>query len=242
MNNYLGENVSRQEQIVKMFDSIATSYDLVNRVLTFGIDKKWRQNAINYTLNIIDKSEVKIFDVACGTGDMIEIWQKEAQKKGIKTDICGLDPSIGMLEIAKKRFKNVKFYNTYATDMPCVNEGVDGISIAFGIRNILEIKEAILEFNRVLKKGGTVLILEFVKAKKPKGLRKCVDFYSNKFLPKIGGILSKNKGAYEYLPNSIENFYTAEELIELFKRGGFENIKKEFFNFGQVGVLIFKKL
>ena len=75
----------KQEQIVKMFDSIATSYDFVNRILTFGIDKKWPQNAIKKALDLIDKSEVKILDVACGTGDMIEIWQKEAQKKGIKT-------------------------------------------------------------------------------------------------------------------------------------------------------------
>jgi len=188
--------VSKQEQIVKMFDSIATSYDLVNRVLTFGIDKKWRQNAIKKALDLIDKSEVKILDVTCGTGDMIEIWQKEALKKGIKTDICGLDPSIGMLEVAKKRFRNVKFFNAYATDIPCKDDEVDGISISFGIRNVLEITKAIAEFNRVLKKDGIVLVLEFLKAKKPSGFRKCVDFYSNKFLPKIGGILSKNKEAY----------------------------------------------
>jgi demethylmenaquinone methyltransferase/2-methoxy-6-polyprenyl-1,4-benzoquinol methylase len=242
MNNHLGERVSKQEQIVQMFDSIAKRYDFVNRVLTFGIDKKWRQNAIKATLEIMDKKNIKILDVACGTGDMIEIWQKEANNKNIKIDIYGLDPSVGMLEVAKKRFNNLKFYNSYATEIPCKSETIDGISISFGIRNVLEIKKAIKEFYRVLKNDGIVLVLEFVKAKNPNRFRKCVDFYSNKFLPKIGGMLSKNKEAYEYLPNSIENFYTAEELIELFKRGGFENIKKEFFNFGQVGVLIFKKL
>ena len=241
MNNHLGDKVSRQEQIVSMFDSIANKYDLVNRILTFGIDKKWREKAVRETLEVINKKEVKILDVACGTGDMIEIWQKEAAKKAIETKICGLDPSRGMLEVAKKRFPSVKFYNAYATAIPCYDDCIDGISISFGIRNVLEIRKAIKEFYRVLKKDGIVLVLEFVKAKNPNKFRKCVDFYSNKFLPKIGGILSKNKEAYEYLPNSIENFYTPNELINLFNEQGFKTVKNDSFNFGQVGVFIFKK-
>jgi len=233
--------VSKQEQIVSMFDSIAKRYDLVNRVLTFGIDKKWRQNAIKETLEEINKNNIKVLDVACGTGDMIEIWQQQAEKKNIKTTICGLDPSVGMLDVARRRFPDVKFYNAYATEIPCNAESIDGISISFGIRNVLEIKKAIKEFHRVLKKDGIVLVLEFVKAENPNKFRKCVDFYSNKFLPKIGGILSKNKEAYEYLPNSIENFYTPGELIKLFEDQGFKTVKNDSFNFGQVGVFIFKK-
>jgi demethylmenaquinone methyltransferase/2-methoxy-6-polyprenyl-1,4-benzoquinol methylase len=241
MNNHLGESVSRQEQIVSMFDSIAKRYDFVNRVLTFGIDKKWREKAVKETLEEINKNDIRILDVACGTGDMIEIWQKEADKKNIKTTICGLDPSGGMLEVSKKRFSNLKFYRAYATDIPCQSNNIDGISISFGIRNVLEIKKAISEFHRVLKNSGVVLVLEFVKAENPNKLRKCVDFYSNKFLPKIGGILSKNKEAYEYLPNSIENFYTPSELVSLFEEQGFKTLKSDSFNFGQVGVFIFKK-
>ncbi len=230
--------MSKQEQIVRMFDSIAKKYDLVNRVLTFGIDKKWREKSVKKTLELIDKKDVKILDVACGTGDMIEIWKKEAQKKDINIEICGLDPSVGMLEVAKKRFPEVKFYKAYATDMPCESNALDGISISFGIRNVLEIKKAICEFKRVLKKGGIVLVLEFTKAEKPTKFRECVDFYSNKILPKIGGILSKNKEAYEYLPHSIENFYTPSELAALFKECGFNIEKLETFNFGQVTMLI----
>ena len=233
--------MSKQEQIVKMFDSIASRYDFVNRVLTFGIDKKWRQIAIKKTLEVINKPEVKILDVACGTGDMIEIWQKEAYKKGIKAEISGLDPSSGMLEIAKNRFSNLKFYQAYATDIPLESDLLDGISISFGIRNVVEIKKAIKEFYRVLKADGVVLVLEFVRAEKTNKFRKCIDFYSNKFLPKIGGILSKNKEAYEYLPSSIEKFYTPRGLISLFEEQGFKTLKNGSFNFGQVGVFIFKK-
>jgi len=233
--------VSRQEQIVKMFDSIAKRYDFVNRVLTFGIDKKWREKSIKTVLNLINKQEIKVLDVACGTGDMIEIWKKEAARKGIKITVCGLDPSSGMLEVAKKRFSDVKFYNAYATDIPLNDESVDGISISFGIRNVVEIEKAIKEFYRVLKKDGIVLVLEFTKAEKTHKLRECVDFYSNKILPKIGGILSKNKTAYEYLPHSIENFYTSTELKELFEKNGFKTEKLSSFNLGQVTLLIARK-
>jgi len=233
--------VQRQQEIVSMFDSIAKKYDFVNRVLTLGVDKKWRHNAVKETLNLINKNHLKVLDVACGTGDMIEIWQKEAVKKHITIDICGLDPSIGMLDIAKQRFRSVKFYQAYATDMPCQDNSLDAISISFGIRNVLEIKKAISEFKRVLRSEGVVLILEFVKASNPDPLRKCVDFYSNKFLPKIGGILSNNKKAYEYLPNSIDNFYTSDELINMFSEFDFEILKKRSFNFGQVGMFVFKK-
>ena len=234
--------MSRQEQIVKMFDSIANRYDLVNRVLTFGIDKKWRERAVKTALKLINKKEPKILDVACGTGDMIKIWQREAKKRGMNIEICGLDPSEGMLSVAKSRFRNVVFYKAYATDIPCEDSSLDGVSISFGIRNVLEIEKAIKEFHRVLKKEGIVLVLEFTKASKPNKLRECVDFYSNKILPKIGGILSKNKEAYEYLPNSIENFYTLREFKELFVKNGFQIEVIENFNLGQVTLLIAKKL
>ena len=106
---------------------------------------------------------------------------------------------------------------------------------------MLEIKKAIKEFNRVLKKDGIVLVLEFIKAKNPNSFRKFIDCYSHKLLPKIGGILSKNRQAYEYLPNSIENFFTKNELISLFEEENFKIVKYKEFNFGQVGGFIFKK-
>lgn len=232
----------QQDKIVTMFDSIANTYDMVNRVLTFGIDKKWREKAVKNALELIDKKSVNVLDVACGTGDMIEIWLKESQKKSISCEVSGLDPSRGMLEIAKKRFPSTKFYKAYATDIPCESESIDGISISFGIRNVLEIDKAIKEFYRVLKKDGIVLVLEFTKEKNPGKFRKCVDFYSSKILPKIGGILSRNKEAYEYLPNSIENFYTQEELKELFEKEGFKIERLSGFNFNQVTLLIARKI
>lgn len=228
----------KQEEIVKMFDSIADRYDLVNRVLTFGIDKKWREKVVEIAINELKKDDLKILDVACGTGDMIEIWKKK--KKDI--NIYGLDPSKEMLKKAKEKFLDVTFFNSFATDIPFDDNFLDAISISFGIRNVLEIRKAIKEFNRVLKKDGIVLVLEFVKAQNPNTFRKWIDYYSHKLLPKIGGVLSKNRQAYEYLPNSIENFFTKNELISLFKEENFKIIKYKEFNFGQVGGFIFKKI
>jgi len=226
-----------QEEIVKMFDSIANKYDLVNRVLTFGIDKRWREKVVEIAINELKKDNLKILDVACGTGDMIEIWKKK--KKGIT--IYGLDPSKEMLKKAKEKFSDVTFFNSFATNIPFNDNSLDVISISFGVRNILDIKEAIKEFNRVLKKDGIVLVLEFIKAQNSNTFRKFIDYYSHKLLPKIGGILSKNREAYNYLPNSIKNFFTKNELISLFEEQNFKIVKYKEFNFGQVGGFIFKK-
>ena len=228
-----------QKKIVKMFDSIAPRYDLANRILSLGIDKKWRKEAIKKTISKIDKNNLRILDVACGTGDMIEIWKNSVKNK--KIEISGLDPSSGMLEIAKKRFPQVTFYNKYATEIPCESDLMDVISISFGIRNVMEIQKAFDEFNRVLENDGKLLILEFVKVQKLSFFRKYIDLYTNKLLPKIGGIITKNKEAYKYLSKSIENFRTVEELERLLKKSGFVVNEVKHFNFSQVTMIIAQK-
>ena len=221
----------QQKEIIEMFDKISDRYDLVNRIVSFGIDKKWRENAVKSTISYLPKNP-KVLDVACGTGDMIGIWQKYSN------EIYGVEPSEGMLKIAKRKFKNIKFYQAYATNLPMEDNFIDAITISFGIRNITEIKVAIKEFRRVLKRGGVLTILEFTKNDKHSILRKGVDFYSNKIIPFIGAIFSDKK-AYHYLPTSIENFYTKEELCSLLE--GFEMLEIKSFNFGQVSLIIAKK-
>jgi len=228
-----------QKKIIKMFDAIAPKYDIANRILSLGIDKRWRKEAIKEIVINLNKKNLSILDVACGTGDMIDIWLNTFKNKKFK--ICGLDPSKGMLEIAKKRFPKINFYNAYATEIPCKDYSIDVISISFGIRNVLEIKKAIKEFNRVLKNNGKLLILEFVKSNNKENLRKYIDIYTKKFLPKIGALITKNKEAYEYLPKSIESFYTTDELCDLLKKFGFEIEKIKLFNFSQVAVIIAQK-
>ncbi len=221
-----------QEKIVKMFDEIAESYDLVNRVISLGSDKIWREKAIKETLNFSFENP-SILDVACGTGDMIEIWKKYTPK------VVGLDPSEKMLEVAKKRFKDVKFYHGFAQNLPFEKESFDIVSISFGIRNVVEIDKAIEEFARVLKRDGILLILEFTKPDKKSFLRNCIDLYSKKILPKIAGAISGKKEAYEYLPNSIENFYTLNELCQKLNKN-FTILKAKNFKLSPTSMIIAK--
>ncbi len=233
--------MQKQKEIVSMFDSIARKYDLVNRVLSFGIDKKWRKEAIRKSFEFINKQNIKILDVACGTGDMIKNWIKFSDTFNKDIEAKGLDPSREMLNIAKEKLPDIEFIQGFATEIPFENETFDIISISFGIRNVLETQKAIDEFFRTLKPNGILLILEFTKTDKKNRLRNCVDFYTEKFSPVIGGILSKNKDAYKYLPNSIQNFYTKDELCNMMKNSGFEIKKVKNFNFGQVSMLIAQK-
>ena len=143
----------KQKEIITMFDDIAKSYDLTNRIMTCGIDVSWRKKACEIAFsNLSNNNPLCIVDIACGTGDMIIHWKKYAQKYKFSIDkITGLDPSQKMLEIAQKKLPNVSFIQCQATNLPLDNQSVDLISIAYGIRNVLERKKAFEEFLRILK-------------------------------------------------------------------------------------------
>ena len=220
----------KQEKIVKMFDDIAPTYDKANRVLSMGVDIQWRKKACDETFARYKKPIDLIVDVACGTGDMMGYWQKRAQKQGINVArMLGVDPSVGMVEVGKEKFPDFEFVISDATNLPIEDSSADILSISYGIRNVVKRQEAFVEFARVLKKGAYVVILEFTKDDKKGSLFAIKDFYMNKVLPKIGGFISKNKEAYEYLPNSIEGFLTADMLqFELDKAGFTTEFSKSF--------------
>ena len=207
-----------------MFNDIAKTYDVANRVLSFGVDRKWREIACSKCFDIYNKNEIeKILDVACGTGDMCENWDKFAKQRDIKVEqIIGADPSTGMLSEAKKKGLNATFVEAEAKDLPFKDESVDILSISYGLRNVVDRKEGLTEFHRVLKKDGILVILEFTKLRKQTIISMGRDFYMKKILPIIGGILSKNFSAYNYLPNSIDGFLTKEDLVDELKEVGFE--------------------
>ena len=216
----------KQEDIVKMFDDIAKTYDLANRILSMGIDKLWRKKACNMAFAFYGKSKVKrIVDVACGTGDLMIDWENVAKDNGIEIkDIVGVDPSIGMMEVAKTKIPNRTFIEAGAELMPIKDKSVDFVSISYGIRNVVQRKKGLKEFARVLKKGGLCIILEFTKNDKDDMGAKISKFYMNNLMPHIGGMISKNKDAYTYLPESIENFITTKQMCEELKSVGLEPI------------------
>ena len=217
------DNNNKQQKIVQMFDDIAGTYDTANRVLSMGIDIQWRKTACDETFARYSKPIDLIVDVACGTGDMMGYWAKQAKKAGRQIGkILGVDPSVGMTDVGKQKFPEFEFVISEATKLPLDNEIADILSISYGIRNVVKRQEAFVEFSRVLKTGGYVVILEFTKDDKKGLLFGIKDFYMNKVLPKIGGFISKNKEAYEYLPNSIEGFLTSSMLQKELDVAGFE--------------------
>ncbi len=235
--------MGKQEKIVSMFNDIAGTYDIANRVLSMGIDKSWRNKACNLAYKFYDKEQVeKIVDVACGTGDMIEFWQKIAKENGISLqNVVGVDPSVGMMDVAKQKLPDVEFIEAGAAQMPLENDSADIISISYGIRNVVQRQEAFDEFARVLKKDGLVVISEFTKNEKTSPLDHVTDFYMNKVLPTLGGIISKNKEAYTYLPNSIDEFLTADNLCKELRQAGLEPIHVQAFSMKISTLIIARK-
>ena len=235
--------MDKQQQIVKMFDEIANSYDLANRVLSFGVDISWRKKGCNKAFEILNKNEIsQISDIATGTGDMLIYWKSEAEKKGIEVKkFVGVDPSTKMLEVAKKKVDFATFLEGKAQELPLEDNSTEIISISYGIRNVVDRKKALKEFYRSLKPGGVVVILEFTKQEKEGLIKKIVDFYMKKILPIVGGLVSKNYKAYRYLPNSIEQFLTTNMLINELKEVGFIPKYNKSFSLGISTLIIAKK-
>ncbi len=235
--------MEKQEKIVSMFDDIASTYDKANRVMSMGVDRSWRKKGCDKAFSYygIDKIDM-IVDVACGTGDMMDYWKRQALSGGITVEkLVGVDPSEGMVGVAKEKFHDFEFKIAPATAIPLEDVSADMLSISYGIRNVVERQKGLEEFNRVLKPGGMVVILEFMKNEHPSSLGKVRDFYMNSILPKIGGFISKNKEAYEYLPNSIEGFLTVAKMHGELEAAGFEVLYTESFSMDISTLIIARK-
>ncbi|RUM44115.1 MAG: bifunctional demethylmenaquinone methyltransferase/2-methoxy-6-polyprenyl-1,4-benzoquinol methylase UbiE [Hydrogenimonas sp.] len=233
----------KQEKIVSMFDEIASTYDVTNRVLSMGIDKSWRKRGCDKTLELLDRNrDLTVLDVACGTGDMLQWWRDRGEAAGVSFKrFIGVDPSEGMLKVAKEKVDYADFIVAKAQDMPIEENTADILSISYGIRNVVDRQEAIHEFYRVLKPGGMVVILEFTKRDKSGLKGKIVDFYMHKVLPTLGGLVSRNYEAYRYLPDSIEGFLTTEMLQKELENAGFTMQYTQGFSMGISTLLIAKK-
>jgi demethylmenaquinone methyltransferase/2-methoxy-6-polyprenyl-1,4-benzoquinol methylase len=174
---------------------------------------------------------------------MILFWQQVANENSVNLkNIIGVDPSVGMMEVGKKKLPDVEFIEAYATQMPLIDKSADIISISYGIRNVVQRQEAFDEFARVLKKDGLVVINEFTKNKKENLLDHLTDFYLNKVLPVLGGLISKNKEAYRYLPDSIDEFLTTENLCKELKQSGLEPVYVKAFSMNISTLIIAKKI
>lgn len=201
-----------------MFDAIAPRYDLVNRVLTFGMDSGWRRLTIE-RLALPEGSLV--LDVACGTGDLC----RELRKSKLRS--VGFDMSAGMLHAARTTAPLVL---ADALNLPVGDGSADGITCGFALRNVKGLPELFKEFARVLRPGGRVALLE-VAEPKAKIVKLGHHVYFHKVVPIIGGLISDKK-AYSYLPRSTAYLPTPEELLELVRSAGFNSIERKMLGMG----------
>lgn len=225
--------MDRQQRIIQMFNDISPTYDRLNRILSFGIDQRWRRNGCQAALQAHGRSVRHLVDVATGTGDLILSWREAGRATG--TDIhqaTGVDPARGMLELARRKVKNADFIEAPATDLPLEDGAADMLSISYGIRNVLDVDGALREFHRVLEPGGHLLILEFMSPARPGPMDRLGRFYMSRVLPKVGAFISRDPEAYSYLPESIQGFLTSQALVEKLEAAGFAIVQVKDDTFG----------
>lgn len=224
----------KKKKVKRIFDSIASRYDLLNHLLSFGVDKYWRKKALK--LAGVSSDSI-LLDIACGTGDVAI----QAKKMGV-TKIFGADFSHNMLKLFNEKSEWVRGNNVQmvAENIALKDESVTHITVAFGVRNFYDIQEGFNSFYSVLTKGGKATVIEFRMPENPlfKSLYK---FYFKKILPLVGGIISGDKEAYKYLPDSVEEFDEKINLPELLSNSGFKKINKHNLTFGIVQVVIAEK-
>jgi demethylmenaquinone methyltransferase/2-methoxy-6-polyprenyl-1,4-benzoquinol methylase len=219
---YKDSSLSKKEQVAKMFDTISGNYDSLNRVISFGIDVKWRKKV----LQLVTKTNPeKILDIATGTGDLAILMAGTGAKK-----IIGLDISTGMLEVGVKKIEEKKLSQTIemvlgdSENMPFEADFFDAITVAFGVRNFEHLEKGLAEILRVLKPGGIFVILETsVPEKTP--YKQGYSFYSKNILPLIGKLFSKDNVAYGYLSESAASFPYGEALNNILRKTGFIEVK-----------------
>ncbi|MCK6613991.1 MAG: bifunctional demethylmenaquinone methyltransferase/2-methoxy-6-polyprenyl-1,4-benzoquinol methylase UbiE [Ignavibacteriaceae bacterium] len=221
----------KKTEVKRIFDSIAGSYDFLNHLLSAGVDFYWRRKALKLTA--MGKDAI-LLDVACGTGD----FAIEARKQGVK-HIYGADFSGNMLRHFNKKSdwiigKNVQLA---AEHLPFTDAYFTNITVAFGVRNFYDIPMAFKEFARVIKQEGKVTILEFRMPTNPL-IRILYNAYFKYILPLIGRMVSKDKSAYTYLPESVEDFDKNVDLVKLLKEAGFKTAVRNNLTFGLVQVVI----
>ncbi|WP_352431757.1 bifunctional demethylmenaquinone methyltransferase/2-methoxy-6-polyprenyl-1,4-benzoquinol methylase UbiE [Pyrinomonas sp.] len=210
-------------QVRSMFASIAARYDLLNHLLSANVDQRWRRLLSEQVAAVLtDRSQPRLLDVACGTGDLsLELARR------CKAKVIGLDFCRPMLAIAKRKAeaaaRRIPFVEADALRLPFDDATFDATTIAFGLRNLADLHTGLEELRRVVRPGGAVFVLEFSHPVLP-GLRSLFDLYFTRLLPRVGGWVSGNKGAYEYLPRSVQAFPDQRRLAEMMREAGLEKV------------------
>jgi demethylmenaquinone methyltransferase/2-methoxy-6-polyprenyl-1,4-benzoquinol methylase len=226
---YKDSELGKKEQVAQMFDNISENYDDLNRVISLGIDVKWRKKVVE----IVGKNKPKqILDIATGTGDLVLMMACLNPDR-----IVGLDISAGMLEVGKRKIEKAKLSDKIemivgdSEEIPFNENTFDAITVSFGVRNFANLDKGIKEIARVLKPTGVLVILETSNPTKFP-FKQGYKFYTNFILPIIGKIFSKDKVAYSYLSESANSFPFGEAFNNILQKNGFTNTKDTPVTFG----------
>ncbi|MEA3444475.1 MAG: bifunctional demethylmenaquinone methyltransferase/2-methoxy-6-polyprenyl-1,4-benzoquinol methylase UbiE [Bacteroidota bacterium] len=235
---YKNKTEGKKKQVASMFDSIAHRYDFLNHFLSAGIDKRWRKKGVKL---LREKSPKLILDIATGTGDFaIEALSLRPEK------VTGVDISAGMLRFGREKLKKKGLENKIellegdSENLQFEDNYFDAEIVAFGVRNFENLEKGLREMNRVLKKSGNVVILEFSKPRKFP-IKQLYNLYFLKVLPMLGRFFSKDKSAYSYLPESVGEFPDGMSFISILEKCGFTNCREIRLTFGIASIYFCEK-
>lgn len=214
---------SKKDQVAQMFNNIAGRYDFMNHFLSMGIDILWRKKAINC---LRKKLPGDILDIATGTGDFA------FEAMALNPDsIIGVDISEGMMAVGRDKIRRRGLEGTISlqygdsADLPFEAESFDAITVAFGVRNYEDLEGGLTDMHRVLRKDGVVCILEFSKPTKFP-VKQAYAFYSGVIIPALGKLMSRDRAAYTYLPQSVAAFPEGNDFLDIMKKVGYQNVAR----------------
>ena len=228
----IGEVEGKKEDVASMFDAIAPKYDLLNRVLSLGIDQQWRRQAVKVAGAALERPPRRILDVATGTADLAI----EALKLGPE-EVVGVDIAEEMLAVGREKLRQrhldhrITLQRGDAEALEFEDGAFDVVLVAFGVRNFENLGAGLRELRRVLRPGGALVVLEFSR---PRAfpMKQLYGLYSSQILPRVGRLVSGDSGAYEYLPESIRAFPDGEDFLRAMGEAGFRGLKEKRLTFG----------
>lgn len=222
-----------------MFGNIAGRYDLLNHLLSFNLDKRWRARTVSKVAPILDDPNARVLDLCCGTGDVMLALE---QRRG--APVLGADFCHPMLVEARRktaaRGMHSPVFEGDAMQLPIAGGQLDLITTAFGFRNLANYETGLIELARVLKPGGTLAILEFSQPDN-RLFAALYDWFSTTLLPFVGGLISGSRDAYSYLPQSIRKFPDAAGLADKMRKAGFKDVEVTRMTFGTVALHLARK-
>lgn len=219
-----------------MFGQVAGKYDLLNHLLSFQVDRYWRNTTVRRVEHILRRPGMKVMDLCCGTGDLLLALKQRASEKTLVlgSDFCH-PMLVGAATKAGQRNAFTPLFEGDGLQLPLADKSLDLVTVAFGFRNFANYRKGLKELRRVLKPGGMLAILEFSTPPNPV-IHGVYGVYSRRILPMIGGLVSGSKEAYTYLPESVRKFPGAEALAAEMEGAGYTRVKFERMTFGVVAL------